>query len=56
MKNDNLDEYLATFETQALCADIDMNNHTNLRTFTLGLPRSLTDACIKMENPKTYEQ
>jgi len=56
IKNDNLDEYLATFETQALCADIDMNNHTNLRTFALGLPRSLTDARIKMENPKTYEQ
>jgi len=56
MKNDNLDEYLATFETQALRADIDMNDHTNLRTFTLGLLWSLADACIKMENPKTYEQ
>jgi len=33
-----------------------MNDHTNLRTFALGLPRSLADACIKMENPKTYEQ
>jgi len=30
MKNDNLDKYLATFETQALHADIDMNDHTNL--------------------------
>jgi len=38
MRNNNLDEYLATFETQALHADIDMNDHTNLRTFTLGLP------------------
>jgi len=56
MRNDNLDEYLATFETQALRADIDMNDHTNLRTFALRLPRSLADACIKMENPKTYEQ
>jgi len=56
MRNDNLDEYLAAFETQALRADIDMNDHTNLRTFALGLPRSLADACIKMENPKTYEQ
>jgi len=56
MKNDNLDEYLAAFETQALCANIDMNDHTNLQTFALGLPRSLADACIKMENPKTYKQ
>jgi len=38
MRNDNLDEYLAAFETQALRADIDMNDHTNLRTFALGLP------------------
>jgi len=56
MRNDNLDEYLAAFETHALRADIDMNDHTNLRTFALGLPQSLADACIKMENPETYEQ
>ena len=56
MRNDNLDKYLAAFETQALRADIDMNDHTNLRTFTLSLPQSLADACIKMENPETYEQ
>jgi len=56
MKNDNLDEYLAAFETQALRADIDMNDHTNLQTFTLGLPQSLANTCIKMENPETYEQ
>jgi len=56
MKNDNLDKYLAAFETHALRADIDMNDHTNLWTFALGLPQSLTDACIRMENPETYEQ
>jgi len=56
MRNDNLDKYLAAFETHALRADIDMNDHTNLQTFTLRLPWSLADACIKMENPKTYEQ
>jgi len=56
MRNDNLDEYLATFKTHALHTDIDMNNHTNLQTFALRLPQSLADACIKMENPETYEQ
>jgi len=56
MKNNNLDKYLAAFETHALCTDIDMNDHTNLRTFALRLPWSLADACIKMENPETYEQ
>jgi len=56
MRNDNLDEYLATFKTLALRANLDINNPTNLRTFALGLPQSLADACIKMENPETYEQ
>ena len=56
MKNDNLDKYLAAFETHALRTDIDMNDHTNLQTFALGLPQSLADACIKMENPETYKQ
>ena len=56
MRNNNLDKYLAAFETHALRADIDMNDHTNLWTFALGLPQSLADACIKMENPETYEQ
>jgi len=56
MKNDNLDEYLAAFETLALHAKLDINDPTNLQTFALGLPRSLANACIKMENPKTYEQ
>jgi len=56
MRNNNLDKYLAAFETHALRADIDMNDHTNLWTFTLRLPWSLADACIKMENPETYKQ
>ena len=37
MKNDNLDEYLAAFETLAQCAELDPNNPSNLRTFALGL-------------------
>jgi len=38
MKNDNLDKYLAGFETFALCAKLDVNDPSNLRTFALGLP------------------
>ena len=56
MKDNNLDEYLASFETLALHAKLDVNDLSNLWTFALGLPQSLADACIKMENPKTYEQ
>ena len=56
MKNDNLDEYLTAFETLAQCAELDPNNPSNLQTFAIGLPQSLADMCIRMENPETYEQ
>jgi len=56
MKNNNLDEYLASFKTFALCTKLDVNDLSNLWTFALGLPQSLANACIKMENPKTYKQ
>jgi len=56
MKNDNLDEYLAAFETLGLHAEIDPNNPSNLWTFALGLLWLLADACIKMENPESYKQ
>ena len=56
MKNDNLDEYLVGFKTFALHAELDMNDPLNLQTFALGLLQSLADACIRMENPETYEQ
>ena len=52
MKNNNLDKYLVAFETLGLCAEIDPNNPSNLQMFALGLPQSLADACIKMENPR----
>jgi len=56
MKNDNLDEYLAAFETLAQHAELDPNDPSNLRTFAIGLLRSLADTYIRMENPETYEQ
>ena len=56
MKGNNLDEYLAAFETLGLRAELDPNDPSNLQTFALGLPRSLADACIRMESPETYEQ
>jgi len=56
MKGDNLDEYLAAFETLGQRAELDPNDPSNLQTFALGLPWSLADACIKMENPESYKQ
>ena len=56
MKGDNLDKYLAAFETLGQCAELDPNDPSNLQTFALGLLQSLADACIRMESPETYEQ
>jgi len=56
MKNNNLNEYLAAFKTLGQCTELDLNNPSNLWTFALGLPWLLANACIRMENPETYEQ
>ena len=56
MKGDNLDKYLAAFETLGQRSELDPNDPSNLQTFALGLPRSLANTCIKMENPESYEQ
>ena len=56
MTGDNLDEYLAAFETLGSRAELNPDDPSNLRTFAQGLPRQLADACLAMENPDTYEQ
>jgi len=56
MTRDNLDEYLAAFKTLGNCAELNPDDPSNLRTFAQGLPRSLANTCLKMENPNTYEQ
>jgi len=56
MTGDNLDKYLASFETLGNCAELNPDDPSNLRTFAQGLPHQLADACLAMENPNTYEQ
>jgi len=56
MVGDNLDEYLALFETLGNRAELNPDDPSNLRTFAQGLPRQLADACLAMENPDTYGQ
>jgi len=56
MTSDNLDEYLAAFETLGSRAELNPDDPSNLRTFAQGLPRQLADACLAMENPDTYRQ
>jgi len=56
MTGDNLDKYLALFETLGNRAELNPDDPSNLRTFTQGLPQQLADTCLAMENPDTYEQ
>jgi len=56
MTGDNLDEYLAAFETLGSRAELNPDDPLNLRTFAQGLPCQLADACLAMENPDTYSQ
>jgi len=56
MTGDNLDEYLAAFETLGNCTELNPDDPSNLCTFAQGLPWSLANTCLKMENPDTYEQ
>jgi len=56
MSNNNLDKYLAAFETLGNCVELNPDNPSNLQTFAQGLPHALANACLKMENPDTYVQ
>jgi len=56
MTGDNLDKYLAAFETLGSRAELNPDNPSNLQTFAQGLPRQLANACLAMENPDTYAQ
>ena len=56
MVNDNLDKYLAAFETLGNCAELNPDDPSNLRAFVLGLPHALANVCLHMENPETYTQ
>ena len=56
MTGDNLDEYLASFETLGHRAELNPDDPSNLRTFAQGLPCQLANACLAMENPDTYGQ
>ena len=55
MTGDNLDKYLAAFETLGNRAELNPDDPSNLCTFAQGLPQWLADACLKMENPNTYK-
>jgi hypothetical protein len=56
MKDKNIDEYIAMFECLGHHARMDLDDPTALHLFTRGLPQSLADLCIDIENPDLFEQ
>ena len=56
MKEGNVDKYIATFELLGQHAQGDLDNPFLLTIFACGLPKALTDACIDMESPETFQE
>ena len=56
MSGGNVNQYIADFEFLAQHARIDVNNPTAIRLFSEGMPFSLAKSCIKLEQPKSFEQ
>jgi len=56
MSGGNIDQYIADFEFLAQRAGIDVNDPTMIRLFSEGMPFSLAKSCIKLEQPKSFEQ
>ncbi len=56
MSEGNVDQYIADFKFLAQCARIDINDPTTIRLFSEGMPFSLAESCIKLEQPKSFKQ
>ena len=56
MKDSKIDEYIASFERLAHCAGINLDDPSNMRTFTQGLPGPLVETIIHLEDPQNYVQ
>jgi len=56
MSEGNVDQYIVDFEFLAQCARIDINDPTAIQLFSEGMPFSLAESCIKLEQPKSFEQ
>jgi hypothetical protein len=56
MKEDKVDEYIATFKSLGRRAGMNLDDPSALRMFARGLPRKLAEACIYKENPENFEQ
>jgi Retrotransposon gag protein len=56
MQGGDVDGYITSFEFLSHRARMDLNDPTALRLFACGLPCTLADACININNPETFRQ
>jgi Retrotransposon gag protein len=56
MQGGDVDGYIASFEFLGHWARMDLNDPTTLRLFARGLPHTLADACIDIDNPETFRR
>ncbi len=56
MAGGNINQYIVDFKFLAQHAGINVNDPTAIRLFSKGMPFSLAKSCIKLEQPKSFEQ
>jgi len=56
MSRGNVNQYIVDFEFLAQHTGIDVNDPTTIRLFSEGMPFSLAESCIKLEQPKSFKQ
>ncbi len=56
MSRGNVNQYITDFEFLAQHTGINVNNPTAIQLFSEGMPFSLAESCIKLEQPKSFKQ
>jgi hypothetical protein len=56
MTGGNINEYISEFQMLGHQAHMDLNNPAAMRLFARGLPNALTDACVDLDGPESFEQ
>jgi Retrotransposon gag protein len=56
MTGGDVDGYIASFEFLSYQAGMNPDEPSVQRLFARGLPRTLADTCIDIDNPKTFSQ
>jgi len=56
MTGGNIDKYISELQMLEHQAHMDLNDPAAMRLFARGLPNALTDACVDLDGPESFEQ